>query len=103
MRAEYPAGELRDKLGQSVIAAGPYGVGIQIKNSSGWAWAWDYGTKLRHTTGKDRKGHSTGAEWGATTPPHTFGRIMPQARRWMWDQLKTMLERHGLLVSGDDV
>jgi hypothetical protein len=101
MRAEYPPGELRDKLAQTTLGAGQYGVGIQIKNSSGWSWHWDHGTKLRHTTDKKRKAHPTGAEWGGTTPPHTFGRTMAQTRRWMWAQLKTMLERHGLQVSGD--
>jgi hypothetical protein len=97
MRQEYPPGELTDKLYQSTLARGPYGVGILIKNASGWAWAWDHGTKLRHWKG----GKSTGAEWGATAPPHTFGRIMAQSRRRMYEQLKALLVRHGLSVSGE--
>jgi hypothetical protein len=98
MRAEYPAGELRDKLYQSTVGRGVYGVGILIKNSSGWAWHWDHGTALRH---RSKSGGSTGAEWGGKTPPHTFARNMAQKRRLMYDQLKALLERTGLRVSGE--
>jgi hypothetical protein len=98
MRAEYPAGELRDKLYQSTMSTGPFGTGILIKNSSGWAWLWDHGSKLRHRL---KSGGSTGAEWGNSTPPHTFGRIMAQSRRRMYEQLKQMLVSFGLRTSGD--
>lgn len=97
MRAEYPEGELRDKLYQSPITRGIFGVGIQIKNASGWAWHWDHGTKLRHRSGNV----STGAEWGGKKAPHTFGRIMAQSRRRMYAQLRQMLEEHGLIVTGE--
>jgi hypothetical protein len=101
MRAEYPEGELRDKLFQSGVDRGTYGTGILIKNASGWAWHWDHGTKLRHTHGGARQGHGTGAEWGGGAPPHTFGRIMAQQRRLMYEQLKAMMESHGLTVTGE--
>jgi hypothetical protein len=101
MEAEYPAGELRDGVSQQTINAGPFGVGVQIKNRSGWAWHWDHGTALRHTTGGGRKAHGTGREWGATKPPHTFGRTMAQQRRRMYENLAGLLRRHGLLVSGE--
>jgi hypothetical protein len=97
MRAEYPAGELRDKLSQAVMSLGPLGTGIRLKNASGWAWLWDHGSKLRHTT----KGKPTGAEWGKTAPPHTFGRVMAQSRRRMYEQLMSMLVSYGLVVSGE--
>jgi len=98
MRAEYPAGELRDRLGKSSINGGLFGVAIQIKNRSGWAWAWDFGTKLRH---RITSGGSTGAEWGGKTAPHTFVRNMDQYRRRMYDALKALLTREGLTVTGE--
>jgi hypothetical protein len=98
MRAEYPAGELRDKLSQTTVERGTYGTGILIKNASGWAWHWDHGTALRH---RIKSGGSTGAEWGGKTPPHTFGRNMAQKRPRMYEQMKTMMEGHGLTVSGE--
>jgi hypothetical protein len=97
MLAEYPEGELRDRLFQQPLTAGTFGVGVLVKNGSGWAWHWDHGTALRHRAG----GGSTGAEWGGTAPPHTFGRIMAQQRRAMYESLKHLLERAGLRVSGE--
>jgi hypothetical protein len=94
MRAEYPPGELRDGLYQSTQSTGPYGVGIVIRNRSGWAWHWDYGTQMRHWV----NGKSTGRLW---PPHHTFGRTMAQSRRRMYAQLQQLLERHGLRVSGE--
>jgi hypothetical protein len=98
MRGEYPEGELQNGLTRSWLAGSVAGVAILIKNRSGWAWLWDHGSKLRH---RSRSGGSTGAEWGGTTPPHTFGRNMAQYRRRMYEDLKALLTRHGLLVSGD--
>ena len=97
MLAEYPEGELRDRLSQQPLTTGTFGIGVLIKNASGWAWHWDHGTALRHRKG----GGSTGAEWGGKKPPHTFGRVMAQKRRAMYEQLKALLERAGLSVSGE--
>jgi hypothetical protein len=93
MRAEYPPGELRDKLYQSTQSTGPFGAGIVIRNASGWAWHWDHGTQLRHWI----DGKST----GQMAPHHTFGRVMAQSRRRMYAQLWQLLERTGLRVSGE--
>jgi hypothetical protein len=98
MLAEYPAGQLRDRLTRKTLTMGTFGTGVQIKNASGWAWAWEHGTKLRH---RIKSGGSTGAEWGGSTPPHTFVRNMTQPRRAMFDQFKALLERAGLRVSGE--
>jgi hypothetical protein len=95
MRAEYPPGELRDGLSQTTLTAGRFGTGIRIRNSSGWSWHWDHGTRLRHW----RQGKSTGAEWGETTPKHTFGRAMAVGRRRWYTQAAQMLERNGLTVT----
>ena len=99
MRAEYPTGELTRLLAQSTLSEGPFGVGIRIRNGSGYAWMWDHGTRARHWNSRSKK--STGAMWGKTKPPHTFGRVMAQSRRRMYGQLKQMLERAGLTVRGD--
>lgn len=93
MRAEYPPGELRDKLFQSTQAEGPFGVSIRLRNASGWAWHWDHGTQMRHWI----NGKST----GQMQPHHTFGRTMTQSRRRMYAQLQQLLERTGLRVSGE--
>jgi hypothetical protein len=98
MLAEYPEGELRDRLSQQTLTTGTFGVGVLIKNGSGWAWHWDHGTALRHRL---KSGGSTGAEWGGKAPPHTFGRVMAQKRRAMYEALKRLLEREGLRVSGE--
>lgn len=92
MRAEYPPGELRDKLYQSTLSTGPFGVGIEIRNASGWSWHWDHGTQMRHWI--------NGKNTGQLRPHHTFGRVMAQSRRRMYGQLQQLLERHGLRVSG---
>lgn len=97
MKQEYPLGELSDKLYQSSLSRGIYGAGILIKNASGWAWHWDFGTKLRHRA----SGGATGAEWGATKPPHTFIQTMDKYRRQMYDRLKAFMERNGLRVTGE--
>lgn len=101
MLAEYPEGELRDKLTRKPLAHGAYGVAWLLRNGSGWAWHWDHGTKLRHYTGKRGRVHATGAEWGGGKPPHTFGRHSGQERDRMYDDLGAMLRAHGLLVSGE--
>jgi hypothetical protein len=93
MRAEYPPGELRDGVYQSTLSTGPFGVGIQIRNRSGWAWHWDHGTEMRHWINKKSTGRMQ--------PKHTFGRTMSQSRRRMYAQLAQLLERHGLIVSGE--
>jgi hypothetical protein len=103
MRAEYPPGELRDRLYQSSLSSGPFGVGVLIKNTSPAARLWDNGTVLRHTSGGQRAGHPTGAEWGgrAEGPPFTFKRNMVKGRYRMLVQFKALLERAGLLVEWD--
>lgn len=93
MRAEYPPGELRDALSQSTLSEGRFGVGLRIRNASGWAWHWDHGTELRHWI--------NGKRTGRMGPKHTFGRVMAQSRRRMYGQLAQLLERHGLRVSGE--
>jgi hypothetical protein len=97
MQSEYPEGELTQMLTQAPIAAGPFFGGVRVRNGSGFAWMWDHGTQERHWA----RGKGTGAEWGKTHPPHTFARVMAQQRRQMYEQLKAMLERAGLVVSGD--
>lgn len=108
MRAEYPPGELRDKLYQSTQSSGPFGVGIEIRNASGWAWHWDHGTEVRTRQMVRGSPGATGSpkvpgskSTGRMTPKHTFGRNMAQSRRRMYEQLKQMMERHGLQVSGE--
>lgn len=87
------SGKLRDHVTQETVAAGQYGVGIRITNTSKLASLYEDGTQARHT--------AIGANRGAMPPAHVFRPPMIRNRRRMYDDLKAMLVNHGLTVTGD--
>jgi len=95
------SGNLRRGLKQEVVASNPFGITVRLKNTAKHAWLWDNGTEARHYTTETGAIHETGAMWGKTAPPHTFVRGASKWRRRMYEQLRTMLEDHGLLTRGD--
>jgi hypothetical protein len=93
--AGYPSrtGDLKRRLRLVTKATGPYGVGYQVRNTSPIAWIFESGSQARHTR--------LGANRGAMPPGHVFIPAVVRARTQMYRALKAMLEREGLLVSGD--
>lgn len=101
VRTAYGAHRVTGHLQASVeverLNTGPFGAAFRVKATDAIAWLFDNGSQARHWL----SGKSTGAMWGKTPPTHTFVRTMDRARRAMYDELKAMLRRHGLEVSGD--
>jgi len=95
MRAGYPvrSGELRDHLAQvERDNRTAYGYAITLINTSPIAWIFEFGTQARH------RGLKT---WGPMPAGHVFINAMDTNRRWMYEQLKDVIRRAGLEVSGD--
>jgi hypothetical protein len=86
------SGNLRDHVSGSVERSGYAVVGV-VKNTAKHAWMYENGTQARHT--------ATGANRGSMPPGHTFIPIVARARRRMYEQLKDLLRRNGLIVSGE--
>ena len=101
IRAEYGrhrvTGHLMDRVTVTQPDAGSYGVAMVVKVTDPIAWLFDNGSQARHWAG----GKSTGIMWGKTPPTHVFVKTMIAARRRMYEELAALLERHGLVVSGD--
>ena len=72
---------------------GAYGVGVVVTNTSPHAWMFENGTQVRHTR--------IGANRGAMPPGHVFIPEAERQRRQMFGAFKDMLEREGLVVTGD--
>lgn len=94
IRSGYPsrAGELKRKLTSKVMKSGVSVVG-KVQNTSRHALPFETGTQARHT--------ALGANRGAMPPGHVFFPIVDRYRRQMYERLKDLLVREGLLVSGD--
>lgn len=105
VRTEYGqhrvTGSLADHVKVEHVASGPYGASVVVKSTAKHAWLFDNGSQARHFVEASGKEHGTGQMWGKRPPMHTFVRAMIRARRRMFEELKAMLERHGLKVSGD--
>lgn len=91
------SGRLQDGVSVSQFLKGKFFHGFMVKSSSPIAWLFDHGSQARHWVG----GKSTGAMWGHTPPTHIFVKTMIRFRRGMYEELKGVLTRAGLLVSGD--
>jgi hypothetical protein len=83
-------------------------VGWQVVSRAPHAWLFEHTTKPRFyvtkpgkTPGSGGKIHATGRMWKGSPPPETFVPTLMQFRRDMYEQLKDMLQRAGLHVSGD--
>jgi hypothetical protein len=90
--ANYPnrTGELRSKVTVQVIAAGPFGTAMAVRNSSKLAYIFENGTQARHT--------ALGANRGSMPPANVFIPAVMRHRRTMYERLKEVLTRAGLLV-----
>jgi hypothetical protein len=95
VKAAYPVrtGNLRDHVFVSHRDKGRFSAGAVVKNTAKHAWIFENGTQARH--------NSIGANRGSMPPGNVFIPAMIKRRRVMYQQLKTVLERHGLRVSGD--
>lgn len=93
--AAYPnrTSNLRDHVTISTQAAGRFGTAAVVKNTSKLAYIFENGTQARHT--------SLGANRGSMPPGHVFIPRVIKARRRMYEHLKALLQRAGLVVSGD--
>jgi hypothetical protein len=94
-------GHLRDGLQVRPSEVSHFGAGAILINRAKHAWLYDNGSQARHYTTKSGARHDTGAMWGKTPPTHVFVRTVIRKRRQMYEQLKDLLTRNGLQVSGD--
>lgn len=90
-------GNLRDHIYVTHQDAGRFSAGAIVKNTAKHAWLYDNGSQARHRA----SGASTGTMWGHTPPTHLFVKTVIKFRRRMYAQLKDLLTRKGLTVSGD--
>jgi hypothetical protein len=68
-----------------------------VRNRSKHALPFEIGSEVRHYITKNGVTHVT----GQAPPNPLFSQTCARERRGMYDDLKAMVERHGLQVSGD--
>jgi hypothetical protein len=95
IKAAYPVrtGNLRDHVFVSHRDKGRFSAGAVVKNTAKHAHLFEVGTQARH--------NSLGANRGSMPPGNVFIPAMIKRRRVMYEQLKALLERHGLRATGD--
>lgn len=95
IKGGYPArtGELRDKL-EVEHTASRFGARSVVRNRSKYALAFDIGSQVNRVTAR-------GINRGRMPAKPIFSQTMRRERRAMWGDLKALLVRHGLVVSGD--
>jgi hypothetical protein len=95
IQAAYPArtGNLKDRVFVTHFDNGRFRAGAIVKNTAKHAYIFENGTQARHT--------AIGANRGSMPPGHVFIPRMIRARRRMWEGLRSLLERAGLVVSSD--
>jgi len=86
-------GTLQESVVVEHLSAGPFGAGSMVKVTAPHAHLFENGTQARHT--------SIGANRGSMPPGHVFIPAVVRARRAMYERLKALLVRNGLMVSGD--
>lgn len=86
------SGDLQDKVTVEHGVSG-FAASAVVKSNSRHAWLFENGSQARHT--------AIGANRGSMPPAHVFVPVLIRKRRAMYDQLKDLLTRKGLLVSGD--
>lgn len=98
IKAAYPrvTGNLSDGLAWGV-EANRFGAAGYVRNTAPHAYLFENGSEARHYITKRGARHLT----GRMPPAHAFIPVMQRRRRAMYGQLKALMERHGLMVSGD--
>jgi hypothetical protein len=93
--AAYPkrTGALRRGVKVKLESVGQYGAGASVINTAPHAHLFEFGTQARHT--------KLGASRGSMPPGNIFVPRVIKHRRRMYDELKEMLKREGLIVTGD--
>jgi len=86
------AAKMARKLRHTVVRDGVSITG-EVRNSSKLAYIFENGTQARHT--------DFGVDRGSIPPAHVFIPTMQRWRNRMYERLKDMMVREGLLVSGD--
>ena len=96
--AHADSGNLASRLYLSTSSSA-FGAGALLKSSAKHAWIFENGSQARHWA----SGKATGTMWGKTAQPptHVFVRAMQKHRRRMYDELRGVVERHGLQVTGE--
>jgi hypothetical protein len=94
IRSSYPVrtGNLRDHVTVEAQMSG-FSAGAIVINRAKHAAIFENGTQARHT--------AIGANRGSMPPGHVFVPIVIRKRRQMYEQLKDLLTRSGLQVSGN--
>ena len=92
----YP-GDLGDRVVVKTIPVGPFAAKAVVTNPHALAIIFEHGTQARHYVTTKGVTHLT----GRMPPGHVFIPAVVRRRRAMYDQLKALLETHGLTVSGD--
>jgi hypothetical protein len=97
IRAAYGAhvrsGRLRNKVFVTHYVRGRFSAGAIVKAAAKHASLFEHGSQARHT--------AIGADRGTMPAANVFIPRVMRARAVMYDQLKALLTRKGLLVSGD--
>jgi hypothetical protein len=100
IRGNYAAHRRTGNLQNHVVvekkATGPFGAAYVVKSTARHAVLFEHGTQARHWSG----GKNTGVMPPAP-PTHAFIPAVIRKRRQMYDQLKDVLRRAGLQVTGE--
>src|SRR5262245_16900237 len=103
IRNRYPVktGNLRKGV-RVVMKSRPGHAEAQLLNTAPHAFIFESGTQARHYTGTDKLGrrYVMGSR-GSMPPGHVFWPVYYARRRAMFQQLKVLLVREGLIVSGE--
>lgn len=95
------SGNLQAGVSVSHESAGTYGARSVVKSNAPHAWLFDNGSQARHYMTANGVKHATGRMWGRTPPTHAFVKTMIAARRGMFEKLRGVMERAGLVVRGE--
>jgi hypothetical protein len=98
IRASYPSitGDLRNGLEVEILSPGRFAAGAIVRNRSKYASWYEYGTAARHYFTKRGKRKAV----GAMPAGKRFVPRIEEYRRRMYEDLKGLLTRHGLIVTG---
>ncbi len=94
IQGAYPSrtGNLRDHVTVKTVV-GQFSTNAIVKNTAKHAVIFENGTQARHT--------DLGAARGSMPPGHVFVPVVIRRRRAMYEALKGLIAKKGLVVSGD--